>query len=201
MIARMDTDGSGLEIEVKLALGSPAEAKERLGRLPAVLEDERRFEDNEVFDTPDGRLKRAGSMLRLRIVERDGRMSGVVTFKERVETGMRAKVRAEVQTMVASPVATREIISKLGFVRVYRYQKYRSYFGWSDPESGAKLSISLDDTPIGLYIELEGEKIAIDRAAGRMGFAENDYIVEDYRALHRAWLERRGLPAGDMVFP
>ena len=61
MIARMDTDGSGLEIEVKLALGSLAEAEERLGRLPAVPEDERRFEDNENFDTPDGRLKRAGS--------------------------------------------------------------------------------------------------------------------------------------------
>ena len=193
----MEGEGSSLEIEVKLRAGSADEALERLARLPATLDQGRLFEDNDVFDTPDGRLKRAECLLRLRVVD----TRGILTFKEKVETAMRAKVRTEVQTAVGSPEAIRGILTKLGLVRVYRYQKYRSYHGWTEPESGARLSISLDDTPIGIFIELEGDMTAIDRAARRMGYGEADYIVEDYRALHIAWLHQRGLPAGDMVFP
>ena len=192
----MESDGIGLEIEVKLQTRSVDEARARLARLPAAPEQERRFEDNEVFDTPDRRLMASESLLRLRRVD----AHGIVTYKERIETGMRAKVRAEIQTVVGSPDAMREILLKLGLSRVYRYQKYRSYLAWNDPESGARLGISLDETPIGVFIELEGDKETIDRAARRMGYAEADYIVEDYRSLHRAWLERRGLPDGDMVF-
>jgi adenylate cyclase class 2 len=192
----MEAEGSALEVEIKLYVGSLEEAAARLARLGATLEEDRRFEDNDVFDTPDGRLAREDSLLRLRVV--GGR--GTMTHKMKVATEMRAKVREEVQTSVGAPDALREILFKVGFVRVYRYQKYRSYHAWTDPESGSKLCISLDDTPIGVYIELEGDKSAIDHAAGRMGYAENDYIVDDYRTLHLAWLEKRGLPAGDMVF-
>lgn len=196
----MEAEGSFLEVEVKLAARSVREAMDRLGRLPAALENDRCLEDNEVFDTRDGRLRQSDTLLRLRRVDSGGVVTGIVTYKEKVETPMKAKVRSEAQTSVGSPDALRDILLKLGFVRVYRYQKYRSYHGWTDPESGARLSLSLDDTPIGVFIELEGEKIAIDRAAIRMGYTENDYIVEDYRSLHEDWLARRGLPSGDMVF-
>ena len=196
----MEQGGSSLEIEVKLRVESLHEAHRRLAALPATLTDGRQFEDNDIFDLPDGRLAAARSLLRLRVVG----STGMVTFKSVVEgqdwDNVRAKVRAEVQTPVGAPEAMRGIFLKLGLSRVYRYQKYRSYYRWADPASGATLSISLDETPIGIYLELEGDKNAIDIAAARMGWTPDDYIVDDYRALHIAWLEQRGLPPGDMVF-
>ena len=192
----MRSSEAKLEIEVKLPARTPEEARERLARLPAQLEEERHFEENEVFDTPERRLAASGSLLRLRIVE--GR--GLVTFKEKVESRLRAKVRSEVESQVGSPDAVRAILGKLGLARVYRYQKYRSYHAWRDPETSSTLCISLDETPIGVFIELEGDKGAIDAAARRMGYDEADFVLEDYRALHHAWLRRRGLPAADMVF-
>ena len=155
------------------------------------------FESNDIYDTPQGALAAAGRMLRLRVAGDET----ILTFKERVETDLRAKVRREVQTTVESASAMREIISKLGLVRVYRYQKYRAYFEWNDPQTGERLAICLDDTPIGVFLELEGPKDSIDRAAARMGYSQDDYILEDYRALHQAYLRDRGLPPGDLVFP
>ena len=94
----------------------------------------------------------------------------------------------------------RAILQAMGLVKVWRYEKYRSYFGWTDPGCGATLSIALDETPIGVFLELEGEKQAIDAAAARMGFVEAEYVLEDYRSLHLAWLAARGLPPSDLVF-
>ena len=33
-----------------------------------------------------------------------------------------------------------------------------------------------------------------------MGFTTQDYLLEDYRSLHQAWLEAQGQPPGDMIF-
>ncbi|HEY3176349.1 MAG TPA: class IV adenylate cyclase [Candidatus Polarisedimenticolia bacterium] len=192
----VEADGTTLEIEVKVRAPSVDEALRRLAHLPALARDTRRFEDNDIYDTPDRALSGRHHLLRLRVVE--GR--GTVTFKQRVESDLRAKVRAEAQTGVTSPEATREILRSLGYVRIYRYQKYRRYYAWTDPATGAALAITLDETPIGVFMELEGPKEGIDRAAGRMGYAESDYIVDDYRALHLEWLKDRSLPETDMVF-
>ena len=192
----MGISASGLEVEVKLSLSTREEAVGRLEGLHVALESERHFEDNEIYDTPDGVLSREGRLLRLRVAAGEV----LVTYKEKVHTELRAKVRREVQTVVGSAEAMREIFSRLGLVRIYRYQKYRTYYGWIDPETGERLAIALDDTPIGTFIELEGPKESIDRAARQMGCKEDDYVLEDYRTLHSAWLEQRGLPPGDLVF-
>lgn len=185
-----------LEIEVKLRLASRDEALARLGRLGAEPRDGRHFEDNEIYDTARLTLGREGSLLRLRIT--DG--NGLITFKEKVETDLNAKVRREVETEVSDSGAVRAILGKLGLIKVYRYQKHRSYYGWTDPEGEGDLCISLDETPIGVFVELEGAPGAIDRAARIMGYTQDDYIVEDYRTLHRAWLRDHDLPDGDLVF-
>ncbi len=192
----MDDPSWGLEVEVKLRAGGAGEALERLRRLRADLVEPRAFEDNDVYDTPGGRLRGEGSLLRLRIV--GGR--GLLTFKEKVVSDLRAKVRREVQTAIESPDAARAILGRLGLIRVYRYQKFRSYYVWTDPGSGGRLAICLDETPIGVFLELEGAKESIDRAASLMGYGERDYILDDYRSLHHAALRERGLPEADLVF-
>ncbi len=47
----------------------------------------------------------------------------------------------------------------------------------------AQLKLTVDETPIGLFVELEGQREEIDRAAGMLGFARSDYINKSYGAL------------------
>ncbi len=192
----VEKDGAALEIEVKIRVTDTREARDRLARLPAILREPRAHEDNDVYDTPDRALSARRDLLRLRVAA--GR--AILTFKRKVDADFKAKVRQEIQTSVTTPSAMREILRALGYARIYRYEKYRAWYEWTDPESGGSLAISLDETPIGVFVELEGERGAIDRAARRMGWTESDFIVEDYRELHEEWLAERGLPEGDMVF-
>jgi len=192
----MHDDPMILEVEVKLRVIDEEDAMTRLSRLPATLVERRGFEDNEILDTADGALKAAGRLLRLRVTPE----RSLLTFKEKVASDLHAKVRSEVETEVGSPEAVRLMLLKLGLAPVYRYQKYRSYHAWTDEVSGERLSISVDETPIGVYVELEGPPLAIDAAAGKMGYTVDDYILDDYRTLHLAWLDQRGLPQGDLVF-
>lgn len=193
----MDSSGMRIEVEVKLPFGSVEEALARLAMLPSEPREDRRFERNDIYDTPDGALAGRGRLLRVREVGE----AGFLTFKEPVRgSALRAKVRSEIESRVESPEALRTILEKTGFRVVYHYEKYRRYHSWRDEASGQSLAISLDETPIGVYVELEGEKPAIDRAARLMGFQESDYVLEDYRSLHMAWLRRLGLPPSDLRF-
>lgn len=193
----MDHSGTKMEVEIKLKVASLQEGLDRIALLPAELEGAPLFEDNEVYDTATGSLAATETLLRLRVVA--GR--GTVTLKEKVPGNtQRAKVRSETETSVESHDAIRAVFAAVGLKRVYRYQKYRSYHAWKDPSTGRQLMISLDHTPIGVFLELEGEQESIDRAASTMGFALGDYILDDYRSLHKAFVAKSGQPFGDMVF-
>ncbi|MEK7414550.1 MAG: CYTH domain-containing protein, partial [Planctomycetota bacterium] len=63
---------------MKLRVGSAAEASALLERLPATPEEARAFEDNDIYDTPDGAFFLAHRLLRLRTVGD----RGLITYKE-----------------------------------------------------------------------------------------------------------------------
>jgi adenylate cyclase class 2 len=58
----------------------------------------------------------------------------------------------------------------------------------------------LDETPIGVFLELEGPPDWIDRAAGELGFKEDNYITASYGALYIEDCRRCGEAPGDMTF-
>ena len=43
----------------------------------------------------------------------------------------------------------------------------------------------MDETPIGVYLELEGEGAWIDKVALQMGFSPAEYILKSYGTLYR----------------
>jgi adenylate cyclase class 2 len=177
------------EIEIKLPFDSPSSAFERIARLGATEHTPREFEDNVVFDRDDLSLKRAGMVLRLRI--KGGR--NVLTLKTPVEGPHRHKVRNEDETTIADADAMMRLLERLGFTPYWRYQKYRTVYTLDG------LSICLDETPIGCFVELEGSPEQIDRAAQALGFTEEQYVCESYRELQEREAGRRGVPAGDML--
>lgn len=179
-----------IEVEVKLALASVEEMRRRLSAAGAQPAGERQFEDNRLYDDRDGSMRAAGRMLRLRIV--GGRQ--LLTFKEaptEAQSKSGYKQREELETGVSDSEVLHAVLLRLGYSVRWRYQKWRESWRWGG------LHLELDETPIGNFLELEGDPAAIDQAAERLGFSRSDYIVASYRDLHE---QLAGADAGDLVF-
>jgi adenylate cyclase class 2 len=185
----MSTSPSHREIEIKLVAPDAASARRLLRRAGFRLARRRVFESNIVFDTAAGDLRAAGELLRVREVK--GR--GLLTFKGPAAPG-KHKSREELEVGVSSPEAMLGILDHLGLRPLFRYEKYRTEF--TDGEGLA----TLDETPIGDFFELEGRPGWIDRAAGRLGFAESDYLLASYAGLYLDHCRRHGREPTQMVF-
>lgn len=121
--------------------------------------------------------------------------------------GERYKVREEREVGASDDGAIAEILAALGLAPRFRYEKFRSTYRLPGI---AHVVVELDETPIGDFLELEGRREAIDRAAARLGFGRADYITESYGALYaercggaRAALQNGTgglLPAAEMLF-
>jgi len=181
-----------LEIEVKIRIADPAAARRAILRAGGVETRARHFEENRIFDTAAGDLVERSVLLRLR---ETGDGAGVLTWKEKVETDLKAKVRRELETKVSSPPVLATILERAGFRTIYRYQKYRTVFALGDA------TVDLDETPMGCFLEIEAAAPILATAAARLGFGEDDFLVEDYRTLYREWLQAQGRPFADMIFP
>jgi adenylate cyclase class 2 len=88
------------------------------------------------------------------------------------------------------------IVERLGYRRVFRYEKYRTEFH-QPRRAGVAM---LDETPAGVYLELEGTPHWIDLTARRLGFQESDYITASYGRLYIDWCSANGRTPGDMTF-
>ena len=174
-----------IETEVKLKIASVEAAHEALDRIGARATRARHIEDNLLFDLEGKVLRARGHLLRLR----ETPSGAVLTFKGpyRVEDGI--KSREEIEAGSADGSALRAILNRLGFAPVFRYQKYRETFAWQGQE------IVVDETPIGIFLEIEGDPAGIHAAANALGFGPTDYLTDSYAALFRA-----AGGTGDMLF-
>ena len=173
------------ETEIKLRLASVEAARDSLRRIGARLVRARHFEDNVLFDDAGGSLRSRGTVLRLRRTP-DG---ALLTFKgpRRIEAGV--KSREERETAVGDADEARAILRGLGYEPRFRYQKHRETWTHRGQE------IEVDETPIGAFLEIEGDADGIHAVAAELGFSPSDYVAESYVGLFFA-----GGGEGDMVF-
>jgi len=179
-----------METEIKLAVRSAAWARRLVSAAGFRLAKKRAFESNLVFDTPSLRLRKAASLLRVREMGKDAKL----TYKGPPQPS-KHKNREELELEASDARALQAILERLGFRLVFRYEKYRSEY-----QRDRRGVITLDETPIGVYLELEGPPQWIDRTARGLGFAETEYITESYGELYREWCRRHRVKPGNMVF-
>lgn len=183
-----------MEVEIKLRLASVAEGRLRLRKAGFRVVKRRVFEQNVIFDVQEQTLRRRGVVLRLRTA---GARS-LVTFKGPGEPG-KHKIRQEIEFELKQGGAPRlvQVLEALGYYPAFRYEKYRTEYilptGAGVAPSGRAM---LDETPVGVFLELEGPPRWIDRTARRLGFREADYITATYAGLHRS----AGRGPRDMLF-
>jgi adenylate cyclase class 2 len=150
----------------------------------------RRLQRDALFDADDGTLKQRGCALRVRT---DGDLT-ILTFKGTPQPGL-MKTREEHETAVADPIALAHLLEGLGFQVWFRYEKFREEFVAPD------VVIAVDETPVGTYVEIEGEEHAIIATASALGRTEADFIRQSYRALFIAASAAGEIVGPDMIFP
>ena len=67
------------------------------------------------------------------------------------------------------------MLKELGLHVWFRYEKYREEFAHED------VIVAIDETPVGMFVEIEGSEAGIDAMAGRSAAAQSDYILDSYR--------------------
>src|SRR6201999_915107 len=105
------------------------------------------------------------------------------------EGDVRYKTRIETECVVADGNALAEIFTQLGYGPVFRYEKFRTE--WEMGEG----HLVLDETPIGIWAELEGAPEWIDSMLERLGVDSGACTTESYGKLFLGWKERTGSPA------
>lgn len=159
-----------IETEVKIKIGDPRPVRVKLLALGAVVCRDRVLEEDTLYDFPDGRLREARRALRLR---RAGRRAAL-TFKGTPQKSRSFKVREEFETAVSDAGQARKILKALGLQPAFAYAKHRTVL------RQGRLKITLDETPAGNFLELEGKRHEITRFARRLGFGRADFIRANY---------------------
>jgi adenylate cyclase class 2 len=178
-----------LEREIKLRFDSADAARRAIVTLGAAPYRARRLQDDCLLDDDSASLQQRGCALRLRT---DGTNS-IVTFKGPIVPGP-MKLREELESGVERGEMLLRLLGELGYTPRWRYQKYREEFLLDG------VIVALDETPVGTFIELEGEEAAIAAAARGLGRGPADYILASYRALFLEYREAHRLTTSDMVF-
>ena len=179
------------ENEVKISIGSAAEVRSLLRAKDFKISARRTHEQNIVLDLPDSSVRASGRLLRVRIV--GGKV--ICTFKG-VEIPGPHRRREEREFIASDLTECLALFAGLGYKPSWRYEKYRTEF----TREGDKGVVMLDETPIGIFLELEGESRWIDRTARELGFSSDSYIFLSYARLQSQWCAEYGKEKCDMLF-
>jgi adenylate cyclase class 2 len=208
------------EIEIKLRVQDVDALRSRLKRLRAREISPRTHESNTLYDTPRQHLRRRGQLIRIRIeqpvssrVKRrpNETTPAILTYKGPSTSSRKPrkaglpsvnhshfKIKDEAEVSVVEGGVMAGILRVLGLHPMFRYEKFRTTYTLPGIRD---LKIELDETPIGIFLELEGSVARIDRAARLLGYERKDYLKETYGSLYLAECRRRGIKPGDMLFP
>jgi adenylate cyclase class 2 len=178
-----------LEREIKLRFGGVDEARAAVLATGATPIRGRRFQEDCLLDTPDEMLRHHRSVLRVRMES----SKSLLTFKGPVQPS-NMKLREELETVVGDGTLLLRILEELGFHVWFRYEKYREEFAIDD------VIVAVDETPVGVFVEIEGSDQGIADTAVALGRGPADYLLDSYRALFSEHCRRLGQPITDMLF-
>ena len=178
-----------LEREIKLRFSSVDEARDAVIATGATPMHGRRLQEDALLDTDDEQLRRQRCVLRVRMENGKSRL----TYKGPVQPSV-MKVREELETVVGDGEMLLRVFRELGLHVWFRYEKYREEFSHED------VIVAIDETPVGVFIEIEGSEQGIADMTLALGRAQADYILDSYRSLFLRHREDTGLTGSDMLF-
>jgi len=163
-----------IEIEKKYRL-TQKQREEVLNRLPEIGATRKGvdFEINTLYAGDS--IDPEHAVLRLRrIGER-----GILTYKEGLPSSTPIKHRLEDETTVGDPDAMDAILESLGFNPTLVYEKRRETWVLG------KTEVVIDELPFGLFMEIEGEEIAIREIEAKLAIKRLKAETSTYPSLAR----------------
>ena len=179
-----------MEREIKLRFESAEQAREAILNAGGTPLLGRRLQEDALLDTADEQLRKRRCVLRVRVECGKSRL----TFKGPVQPGAMMKLREELETVVGDGAVVLRVLEELGLHVWFRYEKYREEFTHED------VIVAIDETPVGVFVEIEGSDQGIATMAEALGRTADDYIVDSYRSLFLQHGHAHGLTGPDMVF-
>ena len=178
-----------IEREVKLRFEHPDAARAAIIAAGGTPLRCRRLQEDALLDTEDESLRRRGCALRVRT--ESGR--SLLTLKGPLQPGT-MKIRDEHETVIGDGAVVQRVFEELGLHVWFRYEKYREEYAAED------VTIAIDETPVGTFVEIEGGEHGILAMAAALGRSPADFILDSYRNLFILHREALGLHGQDMVF-
>lgn len=178
-----------LEREIKLRFDSVEEARAAVLATGATPLHGRRLQEDSLLDTETEDLRRRRCILRVRVENGKSRL----TFKGPVQPSA-MKLREEIETVVGDGEILLRVFEEIGLHVWFHYEKYREEFAHED------VIAAVDETPVGVFVEIEGSEAGISSMAAALGRSPADYIVDSYRALFLQRRDEIGLIGPDMLF-
>ena len=178
-----------LEREIKLRFDSVETARGAIEATGATPLLGRRLQEDALLDDEAETLRRRGCALRIRCENGKSR----ITFKGPIQPSS-MKLRDELETVVGDGALLLRIFEDLGFHVWFRYEKYREEY------SREEVIVAIDETPVGVFVEVEGSEQGITTMAEALGRGPDDYVVDSYRSLFLKHRDAHGLTASDMIF-
>ena len=179
-----------VEREIKLRFASVEEARAAIEAAGATPLLGRRLQEDALLDDEDETLRRRGCALRIRSENGKSR----ITFKGPIQPSA-MKLRDEFETVVGDGALLLRVFEELGYHVWFRYEKYREEYSRED------VTVAIDETPVGIFVEIEGSEQGITAMADALGRGSRDYVLDSYRGLFLQLREACNLTGTDMVFP
>lgn len=180
-----------VEHEMKFAAQALEPIRQALRLAGAHQDRPPAFEDNLVLDNAEQRLRTSGRLLRVR---RWGE-SWSVTLKGAASFCGGIKSRPEQETDLTDGRVLLTILAELGYTPVRRYQKRREVWGLQ----GA--TVALDETPMGCFVELEGNPEDLPRLAWSLSLDPAEAVPCTYLELWNRYRETHPDAPAEMLFP
>ena len=178
------------EIEVKFLLKDLTALIQKIDQLNLSCTQKRVHEFNLRYDLPDGHLVAKKQVLRLR---QD--TQALLTFKGPGVLDEGVLLRKEIEVSVSDFDTARRLLEALGYQVIMMYEKYRANYLMDG------VILSVDETPFGLFIELEGESPAqVKSAASLLGLDWRQRINLSYSALLDQYNKNTGNVFRDLTF-
>ncbi len=178
-----------LEREIKLRFATADTARAAVIAAGATPLRCRRLQEDALLDSDDESLRRHGSVLRVRV--ESGKST--ITFKGPIQPSL-LRVREELETILGDGATLLDIFTRLGFHIWFRYEKYREEFVLDD------VIVAIDETPVGVFVEIEGGDEGIHGMAHALGRGPGDYMLDSYRRIYVHECAARGIRPTDMLF-
>lgn len=169
-----------IETEVKIRIRDIDSIIHRILQMGAQLEKKRFMEENTLYDYPSQLLYKKRQALRVRKINK----KTFLAFKGIPQKSRKFKMREEFETEVKNERQLKKILKSLGLTPAFQYRKYRRVF------RKKRLKICLDETPIGNFLELEGQRQDIVKMANSLGFPKKEFIKSDYVQLMKEGIKQ-----------